>query len=304
VGHVTVAHHMFICSYRLTLSLFAALTFAAPAFSSTSGYTGSLQQVTISQTGNFEIVAYGAAGGEANGGSGATGAILGGDFLLTAGEVLDIYVGGEGGSATVGSGGGGGTWIAVDTGSGPGTLLLVAGGGAGNSSHTMGQGGTITNTGDTGGTGGANELSGTTGGAGAGGGYLSNGGNGQSGNTNSSGDGGFGFPVLTGGSGGGSSFSPEGAGGYGGGGGGAFFAGGGGGGYSGGNGADAGSDTGGGGGGSYIDPSATDLIEFTDSNGNQGNGEVTLDQIAPEPSTFGLLAAGIASLLLLRRRRR
>jgi hypothetical protein len=59
-----------------------------------SGQTGSVQQFTAPTTGEYDIVAYGASGGNGVGGGGGLGAEMGGDFNLTAGEVLDIYVGG------------------------------------------------------------------------------------------------------------------------------------------------------------------------------------------------------------------
>src|SRR5215469_3699730 len=70
-------------------------------------YTGSLAQFTVLTTGTYQIIAFGAQGG--NGPSalapGGRGAEIGGDLSLTAGEILQIAVGGAGG----GRGGGGGS---------------------------------------------------------------------------------------------------------------------------------------------------------------------------------------------------
>lgn len=67
--------------------------------------------------GTFDITAYGAQGGGSNAAAGGKGAEIGGTFSLTAGEKLEIIVGGQGGSAifnnacrnkSAGGGGGGG----------------------------------------------------------------------------------------------------------------------------------------------------------------------------------------------------
>ena len=104
-------------------------------------YSGSLVDFTIPTTDTYQIIAYGAQGGSGVGcinicnspiipvGPGGRGAEIGGDFLLTAGEVLQIAVGGTGGTPTTlgGGGGGGGSFVV-----GPGNMpLVVAGGGGG-----------------------------------------------------------------------------------------------------------------------------------------------------------------------------
>jgi hypothetical protein len=88
-------------------------------------YTGSLVAFAIPTTDAYQILAFGAQGGNSvsfpNGtvGIGGHGAEIGGDFLLSAGEILEIAVGGDGG------GGGGGSFVV-----GPGdTPLIIAGGG-------------------------------------------------------------------------------------------------------------------------------------------------------------------------------
>jgi hypothetical protein len=95
-------------------------------------YTGSLVDFTVPTTGTYQILAFGAQGGNGGGfggigvGAGGLGAEIGGDFILTAGEVLQIAVGGVG-SRNDGGGGGGGSFVV-----GPdNTPLVIAGGGGG-----------------------------------------------------------------------------------------------------------------------------------------------------------------------------
>ena len=77
-------------------------------------FTGSAQFVTVTTTGEYDIVAFGAQGGgsAANGSFGAEagglGAEIGGDVELTAGEKLEIIVGGVGATTSTHPGGGGG----------------------------------------------------------------------------------------------------------------------------------------------------------------------------------------------------
>src|SRR5262245_11576258 len=69
-------------------------------------YTGSLVTFTVPTTDTYQILAFGAQGG-AGGGFGGRGAEIGGDVSLTAGEMLQIAVGGAGMS----NGGGGGSFV-------------------------------------------------------------------------------------------------------------------------------------------------------------------------------------------------
>ena len=82
-------------------------------------YTGSLVTFTVPKNGTYQILAFGAQGG--NGiwvptgvfGAGGRGAEIGGDFILTGGEMLQIAVGGAGSNNSFGGGGGGGSlWSA------------------------------------------------------------------------------------------------------------------------------------------------------------------------------------------------
>jgi len=81
-------------------------------------YTGNLVDFTVPATGTYRILAFGAQRGSGvdfqSIGTGGRGAEIGGDFVLTAGEMLQIAVGGEGvgrspAVAAVGGGGRGGS---------------------------------------------------------------------------------------------------------------------------------------------------------------------------------------------------
>src|ERR1700678_4491037 len=90
----------------------AALLAWAPSASAAPfpfDFTGMVQTFTVPMTGACQILAFGAQGGSggATGAGGGLGAEIGGDFSLTAGAMLGIYVGGAGGSYNLGGGGGG-----------------------------------------------------------------------------------------------------------------------------------------------------------------------------------------------------
>src|SRR6202047_3634406 len=95
-------------------------------------YSGSLVDFTVPTSDTYQILAFGAQGGNSQSftdgiGAGGRGAEIGGDFSLTAGETLQIAVGGAGGGGSFpgnGGGGGGGSFVV-----GPGnTPLVIAGG--------------------------------------------------------------------------------------------------------------------------------------------------------------------------------
>lgn len=145
-------------------------------------YTGSLVTFTVPTTDTYQILAFGAQGGGSGNvfgriGQTGRGAAIGGNFNLTAGEVLQIAVGGAGVSSGVcpsrfSGGGGGGSFVV-----GPGnTPLVIAGGGGGGASPGGGGGGGLT----------------TPNGGGFGGGINGSGGNGG--------------PLISGGGGGGAAF--------------------------------------------------------------------------------------------------
>ncbi len=232
------------CASLLALSA-AGTVSAMPT--TTFAYTGGFQSYTVPVTALYDILAFGGQGGSVifYPNRGGYGAQIGGDFELTAGEILNIAVGGAGSSNYYSGGGGGGSFVV-----GPGnTPLVVAGGGGGAAfagsagqpslvdDGSGGQTGIIGSSGDfianqsgaggVGGKGGAGAAG--IGGAGGGAGFFGNGGNSFIfGSTTVTGYGGTSFPKLTGGAS--SDFGDvRGTGGFGGGGGGGFAGGGGGG---------------------------------------------------------------------------
>jgi len=154
----------------------------------TFNYTGAVQTFKASSTGTYTIEVWGAEGG--NGcqkgcsGGGGLGGYAKGNISLNAGEILNIYVGGQGGStgaagwngggsANSSNGGGGG---ASDVRKGGNTLsdrIIVAGGGGGGGSGTWGGDGGGSEGGSGGGT---NEVNGGAGGTQFGGYSLGDGG--------------------------------------------------------------------------------------------------------------------------------
>jgi hypothetical protein len=92
-------------------SLLAILAAAASASAATTtfSYTGAVVDFTAPTTGDYEITAYGAQGGgseQISHATGGKGAEIRGTFTLTAGEILEIAVGGVGGGARYSGGGG------------------------------------------------------------------------------------------------------------------------------------------------------------------------------------------------------
>jgi hypothetical protein len=240
--------------------------------------TGSLQTFTVPTTGIYSFTLTGAQGGTgwvwaySDGTPGGLGAEAMGTVHLNAGDVIDLVIGGMGGSSNeyqgLGGGGGGGSFIYNATTS---SLIAVAGGGGGGDGHQKGAGQSGTNGGNGGGVGGAS------------GGTNGNGGNGSNGNQAA---GGGGFLTNGYGSAGGKSFLNGSAGGtnsgyisggYGGGGGGYYQGGGGGGGYSGGGGGSGYTPRGGGGGGSYEAPAVSS--DYIIAGQNSGNGFTNIQQV-------------------------
>jgi hypothetical protein len=296
------------------LLAFLAITAAAiPARADLFNYTGSLQTFTVSTTGVYTIASAGAQGGQGEDESGGLGAVVTGEVLLTAGTVLDIVVGQEGGSGFLAgaAGGGGGSLVYEPLALQP---LEAAGGGGGGGFAGVNGSDALPGTSGGNGQGSNGGAGGISGGGGAGGDFIrkgvgSNNGVGGAGWTGNGGKEANGFnggggqtgPSWAGGAG---ANSGDGDGGYGGGGGGSNSAGGGGGGYSGGGGADGLADFAGGGGGSYIDPSffSTAPISITET----GDGLVTItpDFVAtPEPGSMLLLGSVFIGLGLAQRRR-
>jgi hypothetical protein len=289
---------------------------AAEAMPIDFGYTGSLATFTVPQTGSYQIHAFGAQGGNYIGGfsgtiigPGGLGAEIGGVFDLTAGEVLQIAVGGAG---LNGIGGGGGGSFVVGPGNNP--LVIAGGGGAGGvhlsfltggetQTGARGEGGLTGPDGGgatespfppyvygTNGNGGASGSLGTgAGGGGGGGGFLSAGGSAR----DPVATGGAAWPDLAGGDPGGG-FGGGGAGGPGGGGG---YSGGAAGGFN----PLAGCDPCSGQGGGSFDV-GSDQILMADI--QPGDGEVVITELSvSEPAPIALLGAGLLGLGVVRRRR-
>ncbi len=269
---------MQIGSSKWAGGILLSLLFAPPAAADLFSYTGGVQTFTAPVAGQYQITADGASGGSAHsGGAGGLGAEIGGNFTLTAGEVLSIYVGHAGsGSFGDGGGGGGGSFVIAPDGS----PLIVAGGGGGGIDFASGGGGLSSAASSNGGLGGS---------GGGGGGFTSNGGGSGGGRD------------LANGLSGGAASGSGGAGGFGAGGGGGD-GGGGGGGYSGGNG---GFDHGGGGGGGSFDAGIDQILT---AGANSGDGTVDIEPVlaaVPEPTScvlFGTLLVGVCAGLRKRSR--
>ncbi len=291
--HFRIARKMKLISLAGTALLaFVALEPAAQAQRVNFTYTGTLVTFTVPATGLYQILAFGAQGGSGTYpfypyyvGAGGLGAESGSDFTLTAGESLQIAVGGAGSDNATGGGGGGGGSFVVGPGNTP--MVIAGGGGGGGASAPFGPnpggggltgpdgGGSSSFPGGMDGNGGAG--GGFIGGGGGGGGFLSAGGNGTF-DLMVTATGGGAFPNLTGG------LSDGGFGG----GGGADLAAGGGGGYSGGGGGLGMQDSSiapGGGGGSFN--SGIDQILVADL--QTGNGEVVISVVflgTPGPNCY------------------
>lgn len=283
----------------------SSLAFAANASHATIVFDDSTPgavSFTVATTGLYEIDASGAEGGSSTGGRftyiGGQGYGVAGVFGLTAGEVLDIAVGGRGQDGFYSGGGGGGSFVTAS-----GAPLIIGGGGGGGGFHGRGYGGQkyAGNSPGLGGPGGGGGRFGDgSGGGGGGGGFAGSGGDGANGSY-AGGGGGGGFPGLAGGFPGAEprGQAPNGAGGFGGGGGGAYYGGGGGGGYSGGAG---GGSYYGGRGGTYANNGAQSRV----LDARSGDGLVTIDSLAaavPEPASWTLMLTGLGFLGYVLRRR-
>ncbi|MFN3178131.1 MAG: HYR domain-containing protein [Phaeodactylibacter xiamenensis] len=282
-GDITTDTDPGVCDAIVAYDLPEAVFVCDEAVSSdTLEFNGTIQTFVVPEgVTSLKIEAYGAQGGDANVGFGGLGAYMSGTFVVTPGQVIDVLVGEK---PAVSNGGGGGTFVVDhDT----GMPLIIAGGGGGgagfccgtihdgapgqvapfgsagiNASGGVGAGG---NSGNGGEAGTATQMSG------AGGGFFSDGANGDCSSTG-------GRSYQTGGFGGQSGGTIDAYGGFGGGGGGyncglSYGPGGGGGGYSGGGAAGGGDQYGAGGGGGSFN-SGTSQNNVTGL--NYGHGKVIL----------------------------
>jgi hypothetical protein len=266
--------------------------------------TSGIQYWTVPATGRYYIDAYGAGGGGTYGGKGAR---IADSFNLTEGEVIRILVGQiQSGTSTKANAGGGGSFVVRTPFNTNGSILVIAGGGAGSesgvsqqlsahaSTFTSGRDGSSTVAAGGSGGGGSNGAGGgaatTDNSGGGGGGFLTNGAN----NTQMDNRGGIAF--VNGGGGGPLGTTGNIAGGFGGGGasrdqaaggGGA----GGGGGYSGGGGGDNLGNASGGGGGSYFANGLNiNRVTAEQSNPAATSGTVTITFLGSP--TLSIAAAG------------
>jgi hypothetical protein len=299
---------------KLLILASAAVALSASAASADIyNFQGSIVNFTVLTSGIYDITAAGAQGGSnldndyVSGMAGGYGALMEGQVALSAGQVLEIAVGGQGtrGDYYVGPlryigdspGGGGGSFVVLKNAADL-TPLLIAGGGGGGGYGNGSYGGA-----------GLATTSGCVGfypyqNAGGGGGFYSGGGGGQL----YSGVGGQSFLDGAGGGYVSQGYNP-GEGGFGGGGSGGGRGagnGGGGGGYNGGGGGAIG--RGGGGGGSYFisDQGFDPLLVQAVSGAQAGNGYVSIDYLraVPEPATWAMMLVGFGGLGAVLRRRR
>ena len=321
------------------LAVVPGLAEAAPctAGTVTIHYEVSLQQqqCTIPTTGLYSFSVLGADGGQSQQAEGGRGAYIEASFLLNENDILVFIVGAAGtpgfistGTIT-GGGGGGASGIAISTDGFTVNPLIFAGGGGGGANNAGRDGLGLEPSQAAGG--GAGSTNGGPGGTAGGGGQVGNqdsggggGGGGYTGNGDSSASGGGGLSFLTGGTGGQPLKFTAVAGGFGGGGAGGccdgtgIGAGGGGGGYSGGGGGGwsfGGNESGGGGGGSSYVGSGAENVTVTLGGSNtparlNGNGEIAMTFVpsglpspVPEPAGLLVLAASLAGLAAVRRRR-
>jgi hypothetical protein len=264
------------------VSALAMLACAGEAKADPPFITPGMFSFTVPTTGEYALDVLGASGGASINAVGGLGAEVSGDIVLTAGETLTLFVGGQGQNAGLFFGGGGGGFVFLGT-----SVLAVAGGGGGAGYRANGGPGQTGTGGGAGGGpfGGAGGANGTGGGGGT---YAHlNGGGGAGVASGAAGYGGDGAGID---SGSGAKF-PNGGGGSG------FNGGGGGGGFSGGGGGDGEGSAGDGGGGSYLASLFTNPI--LTAGVHSGDGSISINLLppaVPEPTTWAMTLAGFAGL--------
>ncbi len=125
----------------VALALVFFITSSLPTFATDFSYTGSVQTFTAPGVGVYQLEVWGAQGGTLSSKIGGAGGYSIGNVRLNTGDVLSIYVGGQGSIGTAGYNGGGGAGSSGAGGGGAtdirlnGTTLshrlIVAGGGGG-----------------------------------------------------------------------------------------------------------------------------------------------------------------------------
>jgi hypothetical protein len=111
------------------VSALAMLACAGEAKADPPFITPGMFSFTVPTTGEYALDVLGASGGASINAVGGLGAEVSGDIVLTAGETLTLFVGGQGQNAGLffgGGGGGGGGFVFLGT-----SVLAVAGGGGG-----------------------------------------------------------------------------------------------------------------------------------------------------------------------------
>jgi hypothetical protein len=105
----------------------------------TTSPTSGIQTWTVPTTGLYRVTAWGASGGDATSGPApGFGAIMAGDFMLSAGDVLRILVGQMGQDRLYSAGGGGGSFVTKTPYNTIPSILVIAGGGGASSADFAG----------------------------------------------------------------------------------------------------------------------------------------------------------------------
>ena len=141
-GHALQCYMQCLCpgytyTFRMRSSIFSGcgmwtkpLTVKYDDFPCTISFTKQIVQIKIPVKGRYRIIAKGAKAADGKNCNGGRGAIISAEFILQEGDVLDILCGGMSDCQGYHSGGGGGTFVSVNTREFE-ALLVVAGGGGG-----------------------------------------------------------------------------------------------------------------------------------------------------------------------------
>ena len=110
------------------VSMLALAVASSEAMAAHFDFTGTVDFYTVPVSGIYDVTVAGAQGGGNGATPGGKGAIVHGNVFLAGGTLLDIFVGGIGGSSEDSGGGGGGTFVFFGS---PFSPLAVGGGGGG-----------------------------------------------------------------------------------------------------------------------------------------------------------------------------